>query len=96
MSRSWQISRRAALRGLGTALSLPLLDSMVPAQAAISSATQSELPKRMAFLFVPNGVNLAHWTPTRTGFGYDLPSILTPLKSVQNDVSVLTGLTHTF
>lgn len=94
MSRSWQISRRAALRGLGTAISLPLLDSMVPAQAAISSATQSELPKRMAFLFVPNGVNLDHWTPKRRGFGYDLPSILAPLKSVQNDVSVLTGLTH--
>lgn len=93
MSRNWQISRRTALRGLGTAMALPLLDAMAPARA-IAAATQAELPKRMAFLFVPNGVNLAHWTPERDGYGYELKSILEPLRNVQNDVSVLTGLTH--
>lgn len=73
-------------------MALPLLDAMAPAKAL--AAASSELPKRMAFLFVPNGVNLAHWTPERVGFGYDLPSILEPLQTVRNDVSVLTGLTH--
>lgn len=92
MSGSWKISRRSALRGLGTAMALPLLDAMAPAKAL--AAAGSELPKRMAFLFVPNGVNLAHWTPDRDGFGYDLPSILEPLQDVRNDISVLTGLTH--
>ena len=90
---NWQISRRSALRGLGTALALPFLDAMIPTRA-IAAAAQTELPKRMAFLFVPNGVNLAHWTPKRSGYGYDLPSILEPLRGVQNDVSVLSGLTH--
>lgn len=92
MSRPWQISRRTALRGLGTTVALPFLDAMAPARAFAASANAA--PKRMAFLFVPNGVNLAHWTPQQTGFGYDLPSILEPLKNVKNNVSVLTGLTH--
>ena len=92
MSRSWQISRRTVLRGLGTAVGLPLLDAMAPiAKAAASTQTA---PRRMAFLFVPNGVNLRHWTPQRSGYGYDLPSILEPLRDVQDQVSVLTGLTH--
>jgi hypothetical protein len=45
-------------------------------------------------MFVPNGVNLEHWTPQRDGYGYDLPSILEPLERVKHDVCVLTGLTH--
>ena len=32
--------------------------------------------------------------PQQEGFGYDLPSILEPLKNVRYDVSVLSGLTH--
>jgi hypothetical protein len=48
----------------------------------------------MAFIFVPNGVNLAEWTPQLSGYGYDLPFILEPLKRVQDDVMVITGLTH--
>ncbi len=48
----------------------------------------------MAFLFVPNGVNLAEWTPQQTGYQYDLPSILEPLRRVQDDVTVLSGLTQ--
>ena len=66
---------------------------MVPTQA-LAAATSEAMPKRMAFLFVPNGVNLAHWTPERSGYGYDLPSILAPLRTIQSEVSVLTGLTH--
>lgn len=93
MSRDWHISRRTVLRGLGTTVALPLLDVMAPVRAMAASA-ETQLPKRLAFLFVPNGVNLQHWTPEREGFGYDLPSILEPLKSVRNEVSVLSGLTH--
>lgn len=93
MGNRLHISRRTALRGLGTAVALPFLDVMQPvAQAAAVGVPAS--PQRLAFLFVPNGVNLAHWTPQRTGFGYDLPSILEPLRNVQSDVNVLTGLTH--
>lgn len=96
MSQNWRISRRTALRGFGTALALPLLDVMTPALRLAAAATSegASLPKRMAFLFVPNGVNPYHWSPQRLGYGYDLTSILEPLRAVQDDVSVLTGLTH--
>lgn len=93
MNRSWHISRRTALRGLGAAVALPMMNAMAPVQTFGATAA-AELPKRMAFLFVPNGVNLDHWTPKQEGFGYDLPSILEPLQNVRYDVSVLTGLTH--
>jgi len=93
MSRNWHISRRTALRGLGAAVALPMMNAMAPMQTFGATAA-AELPKRMAFLFVPNGVNLEHWTPKQEGFGYDLPSILEPLRNVRYDVSVLTGLTH--
>jgi hypothetical protein len=96
MTRKWQISRRTVLQGVGSAVALPLLDAMAPmvAAAAGRSAAGSATPTRMAFLFVPNGVNLGHWTPQRTGYDFDLPSILEPLRPVQDDVLILSGLTH--
>jgi hypothetical protein len=48
----------------------------------------------MAFIFVPNGVHLPDWTPKLEGYGYDLPHILAPLAAVQDDVTVISGLTH--
>jgi hypothetical protein len=48
----------------------------------------------MGFLFVPNGVHLPDWTPETDGYGYDLPYILNPLAPVQDDLLVISGLTH--
>ena len=87
------ISRRTVLRGIGASVSLPFLDAMIPGQAFGAKAT-TELPRRIGFFFVPNGVNLAEWTPKKTGYDYDLPSRLEPLHRVKNDVNVLTGLTQ--
>jgi hypothetical protein len=47
----------------------------------------------MAFLYVPNGINMADWTPKTTGVDYELPQILKPLAEQRNDFMVLTGLT---
>jgi hypothetical protein len=84
------------LRGLGAAVTLPLLDAMQPSfsLAATAESSLAAAPRRMAFFFVPNGVNMAHWTPQREGYGYDLPSILQPLERIKDDVCVLSGLTH--
>ncbi|MEZ6059932.1 MAG: DUF1552 domain-containing protein [Planctomycetaceae bacterium] len=85
-----RISRRTALRGLGVSMSLPWLEAMAgPAASAPVPA-----PARMAFIFVPNGVNLSQWTPKTEGYGFDLPYILEPLADVKDDVLVLSGLTH--
>lgn len=87
-----KITRRTALRGLGTAIALPVMERMLPLTAL--AQTPAARPNRMAFLFVPNGVNMAHWTPVAEGAGFELPSTLAPLAPVRESMSVLTGLTQ--
>ncbi|HEY7427059.1 MAG TPA: DUF1552 domain-containing protein [Gemmataceae bacterium] len=89
-----RISRRTLLRGLGVAISLPWLEGMGPLTAwAEKVAPKTVAPNRMAFLYVPNGVNMADWTPKEEGAGYKLPPILEPLTAVKDKLLVLTGLT---
>jgi hypothetical protein len=68
------------------------MEAMIPATA--SAAVASEPPRRMAFLFVPNGVHVPDWTPSTRGYDYELPYILQPLSRVYDDLVVLSGLTH--
>jgi len=91
---SARLSRRTVLRGLGTAMALPLFDAMLPVNArALEAATAAETPHRLAFLYVPNGVNMADWTPASEGPDFDLPAILQPLNKVRQKFSILSGLT---
>jgi hypothetical protein len=46
----------------------------------------------MAFIYVPNGANMADWTPKAVGTEFELPPILEPLKPHQRDLQVLSGL----
>lgn len=48
----------------------------------------------MAYVYVPNGVNMADWRPANFGTDYELPRILEPLNSVRNDFQILSGLAH--
>lgn len=48
------LSRRAVLRGVGVAVSLPWLEAMMPRTARAAAAATP--PLRMAFLYVPNGI----------------------------------------
>ena len=50
------LPRRTFLRGVGAAVALPFLDSMVPAFAA-----PAKPPVRLAFLYVPNGIDMKNW-----------------------------------
>jgi len=96
MHKKWQIPRRTFLRGLGTAMALPMLEAMAPLKlfASASEKSATAFPKRMAFVYVPNGMNMVDWTPTKVGADFDLPYILEPLKSFQKDILVLSGLAH--
>lgn len=87
------ISRRTALRGLGVSLALPWLEAMGPTNAFAAGDTKSAAPNRMCFLYVPNGKNMADWTPKTEGKDFALPAILEPLKPVREKMFVLTGLT---
>lgn len=92
MTRKSHVSRRAALKGLGVSLALPWLESF--RSASILAAETAAPPRRLAFIFVPNGVHMPDWTPATEGLGYRPPYILEPLAKVQGDVLVISGLTH--
>ena len=93
-----ELNRRTFLRGIGTAMALPLLDSALPsgmaraAVGAVSKASEIARPNRMLFIFVPNGMHMPDWTPAAVGAKYELPPTLQALKNVREDFSILTGL----
>lgn len=85
-------SRRTFLRGLGVSMAVPFLQSLAPRALAASTSAVAKAPVRMAFLYVPNGVNLAEWTPKTTGADFQLPYSLDPLRAHKNDLLVISGL----
>jgi hypothetical protein len=87
------IPRRTFLRGLGATLALPLLDGMIPAFAA-SRNTAAARVRRFAVAYVPNGIQMAQWTPAATGAGVDLPLTLQPLAAFRDYMTVVTGLAN--
>ena len=87
-----RLSRRTVLRGLGTAMSLPLLDAMLPV-GRLSAATAPQAPLRTMFFMVPNGAHMPAWTPAEEGAGYALSATLEPLAKHREFISVFSGLT---
>ncbi len=85
------IPRRTVLRGLGASLALPLLDGMVPAFAAMRN-TAANPTRRLAVVYVPNGMMMEHWTPAAEGDAFDFPTILKPLEPYRRQIQVLSGL----
>ena len=86
------VARRTFLRGVGATVALPFLDSMVPALA--TAATTPKSPVRMAFVYVPNGVDLRNWTLGYEGGLDRMSRILKPLDPYKQDINVLGNLTH--
>jgi hypothetical protein len=86
------IPRRTILRGLGTTLALPLMDAMVPALAGAQQAANP--PMRLATAYLPNGVMMNQWTPTREGADFELPPILAQLAPYRDRMLILSGLAH--
>lgn len=85
MSRR-RLTRRTLLRGAGVTLGLPWLEAMAASKA------EARPPVRMAMLYMPNGVNTDHWTPSGKGREFQLSKTLSPLAPFKNDMVVLTNL----
>lgn len=93
------IDRRHALRGIGAALTLPLLDAMLPRAGASPSTFQAwkkstAMHPRSIFCYVPNGVNIIEWVPKDSGAKYTLSPTLEAMKDVREDFTVLSGMGH--
>jgi hypothetical protein len=70
-----------------------MLDAMRPALAAASDP-KVQAARRMAFVYVPNGIHMADWTPEADGADFTFPKILSPLSAFREKTLVLTGMTH--
>src|SRR5262249_23604537 len=100
--RRAELSRRRFLRGMGISMALPAFESLLAkgARAATAGAAGSTLPAttttgaplRMAFVYVPNGVNLTHWWPKKEGKGLELNRTMEPLERFKEQVQVISGL----
>lgn len=89
-----RMSRRTALKGLGVSMALPYLEIMNPrAGGALAAAGEAQAPVRLAFVFMPNGVNYEAWEPKGEGAEYTLSQSLEPLAPVRQHVNIFTGLT---
>jgi len=87
------LPRRTFLRGVGATLALPLLDAMVPALSAMAKTAANPV-RRLGFIYVPNGVNQAQWTPVGEGRNFEFSLVLSPLAPFRDRLVVVSGLAH--
>ena len=81
---------------------LPYLEALV--NPFVKNESSSQRPKRLCFVYFPNGVGLppttnpAHsqwnWFPMGQGASYKLTKTLAPLTPFRNDLSIIGGLSH--
>ncbi|MBC8009626.1 MAG: DUF1552 domain-containing protein, partial [Burkholderiales bacterium] len=96
------INRRHFLRGAGALLSLPFLESLVPggtlrAAEKLGTLGRAGAPLRTAFIYIPNGVNNAHWWPTLGTGGerdFTLGDSLSSLAPHRDHLQIVSGLGH--
>ena len=87
------LPRRTFLRGVGTALALPLLDAMVPSMTAIANtAANPERLRRLGFVYMPMGCDVTRWTPPGEETLDTLSPTLSVLAPVKQHVTAITNM----
>ncbi|SNZ01066.1 DUF1552 domain-containing protein [Flagellimonas pacifica] len=102
--KPWHLDRRTFLKGLGVTCMLPYFEGM--GMSSISKFMDPMSPKRLCFLYFPNGVGLPpvespyhkdwSWFPNGEGTDYKLTKSLSPLTPHRNDISIMGGLSHPY
>src|SRR5215471_7717538 len=87
------LSRRTLLKGMGVAVGLPFLESMIPALAPSAEAAATP-PLRFGVAYTPNGYIMPQFTPAATGEGFEFTPILKPFEPFKDYVVVVTNLTR--
>jgi hypothetical protein len=85
------LPRRTFLRGMGASLALPLLDAMVPSMTALAK-TPADPVRRLGFVYMPMGCDIARWTPAGEGGLGELSPALQSLAPVVDQLTVITNL----
>ena len=85
------LPRRTFLRGIGASFALPLLDAMVPSMTALAKSPADPV-RRLGFVYMPMGSDIARWTPAGEGPLGELSPALQSLKPVMDQLTVVTNL----
>lgn len=93
------LSRRTVLRGMGSAIALPLLDAMIPARALAADASAAMPKSRFAGIEMVHGSagsteygSLNHlWSPSAEGGDFEFTKILKPLEPYREYLTVISG-----
>ncbi|MDX1561385.1 MAG: DUF1552 domain-containing protein [Gammaproteobacteria bacterium] len=86
--RKKHLSRRTLLRGAGSAVALPLLESMFPAATAFAQSAAAPRT-RLACIYIPHGAVMDRWTPVTEGTDFEFPQILKPIEPFRDRVNVV-------
>jgi hypothetical protein len=93
MITKMSLPRRKFLRGVGTAVALPLLDAMLPAlTAAADTALAPARLKRLGFVYMPMGCDMSRWAPPHENDLDELSPTLNPLAPVKDKIAVVSNL----
>ena len=84
--------RRTFLKSIAATLAVPAFPSLQAAAQTAKGAAAA--PARMAFIYIPNGVNLDLWRPQGAGKDYAISKTLEPLADLREHFSVIRGLDH--
>jgi hypothetical protein len=87
------LPRRTVLRGLGSVIALPFLESMVPAMKALAQ-TAAQPPLRFGAVYVPNGCPIPYWMPSGAAGELNLTPILQPLAPFRDQLTVVNNLSR--
>jgi len=94
------LSRRTILRGIGATVSLPFLESMLPALTAQSQTAAGKPKVRLACMEMVHGsagstnfgLTKNYWAPPQTGRDFDLsPSSLLPLDPWKDYLTIISN-----
>jgi hypothetical protein len=84
------LNRRTLLKGMGAAVALPMLDSMIP----VLTAQAQKAPMRLGWVYASHGVIFDQWKPKTIGKGFELTPNLKPLEKLNGQFNILSGLSH--
>jgi len=93
------LSRRAILRGLGAAVSLPLLDSMLPALTPLARTAAARKPHLACIEIVHgaagstvDGTNKHYWSPEKDGRDFEFTQTLSAIEKHRDYLTVVSGM----
>lgn len=85
------LSRRAVLRGAGVSLSLPFLEAMTPALAAVKETRQA---KRFVGVSMALGLHNPNLVPEGAGRSYKPSRYLKSIQDLREDFTIVSGSSH--